>query len=231
MNHFLILRRVAFTLAEVLITLGIIGVVAAMTIPTLMNNIQDNEFKTKMRKEYSVLSEAFQLLKTENGGQIQDSFTTCSGEGDNSCMKNVFKSKFISVKDCDINNTASNCFPAQSSIKYLNGTNANSWYINNDLQAALITNDGATFAFWLDSPACTSNYGPGYTNECGWVTVDVNGIKPPNTWGRDIYLFFIYADVIRPCLGGVTTSVIASDDCGTGANYGYTCASKYLLGQ
>lgn len=226
----MIKNKKAFTLAEVLITLGIIGVVAAVTIPTLMQNSQDNQFKAKMKKEYSVLSEVYQLLKTENGGNFADALQSCSGEGDNACIKNVFKSKFVSVKDCDINNVTSKCFPAQADIKYLNGTSAASWYINDDQQAALITNDGATLAFWLDSPTCQSNYSSNHNDRCGWVAVDVNGLKSPNTWGKDIYLFFIFSDAIRPSTIEIN-SISFTDDCGTGTNYGYTCASKYLLGK
>ena len=40
------IKKNAFTLAEVLITLGIIGIVAAITIPTLINNVQDAQYKT-----------------------------------------------------------------------------------------------------------------------------------------------------------------------------------------
>ena len=57
----------AFTLAEVLITLGIIGIVAAITIPTLMNNTQNYQFKQAWKKEYSVVSQAVQMLKNDNG--------------------------------------------------------------------------------------------------------------------------------------------------------------------
>lgn len=56
-----------FTLAEVLITLGIIGVVAAITIPTLMQNSQDKEKITALKKTYSTLSQAFSMAKAENG--------------------------------------------------------------------------------------------------------------------------------------------------------------------
>lgn len=51
-------KRFGFTLAEVLITLGIIGVVAAMTIPTLMNNTGQQEFRTGFKKMISVLNQA-----------------------------------------------------------------------------------------------------------------------------------------------------------------------------
>ncbi len=56
-----------FTLAEVLITLGIIGVVAALTIPTLMQKIDERETVSKVKKFYSVFSEAYKLATLEHG--------------------------------------------------------------------------------------------------------------------------------------------------------------------
>ena len=55
----------AFTLAEVLITLGIIGVVAALTIPTLVNNYRKKQFETGLKKEYSVLLQALDMYKQD----------------------------------------------------------------------------------------------------------------------------------------------------------------------
>ena len=46
-------RKIAFTLAEVLITLGIIGVVAALTLPTVINNVHHKELETALKKQYS----------------------------------------------------------------------------------------------------------------------------------------------------------------------------------
>lgn len=51
-----------FTLAEVLITLGIIGIVAAMTIPTLMTNNQSKKLKSQFLKSYSTISQAYRLM-------------------------------------------------------------------------------------------------------------------------------------------------------------------------
>jgi len=60
-------RRAAFTLAEVLITLAIIGVVATMTIPTLISDYQEKVTITRLNKTYSLLSNAFQLMQAEYG--------------------------------------------------------------------------------------------------------------------------------------------------------------------
>ena len=59
-------RRAAFTLAEVLITLGIIGVVAAMTLPALIQNYQKQVLLTQLKKNYAILNQAVQMLKAHN---------------------------------------------------------------------------------------------------------------------------------------------------------------------
>ncbi len=60
-------KRAAFTLAEVLITLGIIGVVAAMTIPTLIAKYQERQVVSSLTKVYSTLSQAYQMAQAEHG--------------------------------------------------------------------------------------------------------------------------------------------------------------------
>ena len=61
------IRRVAFTLAEVLITLGIIGVVAAMTIPTLVSSYKKKIVETRLVKVYSTFNQAIKMSEAENG--------------------------------------------------------------------------------------------------------------------------------------------------------------------
>ena len=60
-------RRAAFTLAEVLITLGIIGIVAAMTIPTLISNYNKRQTVTKLKQTYSILSQALTMAQVKEG--------------------------------------------------------------------------------------------------------------------------------------------------------------------
>lgn len=58
MKKFYSNKNLAFTLAEVLITLGIIGVVAAMTLPVLIQNYKRHEVETKLQKFYSLMNQA-----------------------------------------------------------------------------------------------------------------------------------------------------------------------------
>jgi len=61
-------KKAAFTLAEVLITLGIIGVVAAMTIPALMTAYKKHVVETRLARTYSIVSQAIKLAE-ENYGE------------------------------------------------------------------------------------------------------------------------------------------------------------------
>lgn len=60
-------NKTAFTLAEVLITLGIIGVVAAMTLPTLVQKHQEKVTIAKLKKSYSTMQQAYLMAIREKG--------------------------------------------------------------------------------------------------------------------------------------------------------------------
>lgn len=62
--------RLGFTLAEVLITLGIIGVVAALTLPALIQNYQKKATATSVKKAYSELNQVIQMAKADYGDHL-----------------------------------------------------------------------------------------------------------------------------------------------------------------
>lgn len=68
-------RIFAFTLAEVLITLGIIGIVAVMTIPAIINNSEKQSIVSKVKEAYSIMSQATGQIKNECGGTIKGCVT------------------------------------------------------------------------------------------------------------------------------------------------------------
>ena len=71
--------KAGFTLAEVLITLGIIGVVAAMTIPTLMTAYQKKQIVTRLKRAYSIVQQSIRLSEDENG-EVESWNTKLNGE-------------------------------------------------------------------------------------------------------------------------------------------------------
>ncbi|MBP3923999.1 type II secretion system protein [bacterium] len=231
-------RKTAFTLAEVLITLGIIGIVAAMTMPVILNKIDDRANINKLRREYSLFQQAFQQIAAENDLEFKNGISHCaglSGVERNTCLKDVFKPKLKIIADCDTNSgtNLSKCFVPQAETKQLNGKPAGYYYFNGNLTSGLLLEDGSSVAIHLDSADCNI-----LLNRCGFIVIDVNGPKrKPNTWGKDLFLFFVFSNKIVPadgnnidngCYGQDDECEGYKDNCGTGSNYGTTCASKYL---
>ena len=84
--------KIGFTLAEVLITLGIIGIVAAMSIPSLINKVQEITFKSKLKKSYSLLSQTVKLMLADDNaymGKCRINDSKCLGEMFGKYMKFV----------------------------------------------------------------------------------------------------------------------------------------------
>ena len=80
----------AFTLAEVLITLVIIGVIAAITVPSLINKTNNQETVSRLKKAYSTMSQATNMIIAENGPAT--SWVTTKDE-----VFNLYKKKLINV--------------------------------------------------------------------------------------------------------------------------------------
>ena len=153
----------AFTLAEVLITLGIIGVVAAMTMPTLMNSTNGAQYKTAYKKALSVLSQAVVLnVALDDYDMSQTEVTTAN---DNPSLYNMFNNRMNVVK------TEGNAYSASNSTdKVKFGDSAN---------YTLYFNDGITFTFPKTAAACTEGNATTADAKCYGV-IDVNGEKNPN---------------------------------------------------
>ena len=93
----------AFTLEEVLITLGIIGVVAALTIPTLMANHRKHVVETKLAKIYSVMNQAITMTNAEYG-EASNWVIDCGLSNNISCTQDNVKDWFMSTigKNLDV---------------------------------------------------------------------------------------------------------------------------------
>ena len=164
--------KFGFTLAEVLITLVIIGVIAAMTIPTMINNLQRNELRSQFKKAVSVTTQAVQKMKANYGDVL---YTQGTQELETYYdFVNKFKSNFSVA--CE-----ENCVDLDK-YKSLNKTSAVS-EIYNYFKNCFTAQDGMIFCF---------NRG-GATHDM-YVFVDVNGLKKPNTFGYDTFGFDINLD-------------------------------------
>jgi len=85
-----------FTLAEVLITLGIIGVVAALTMPALVANYKKQEAVSKLKKSYTMVAQALKMSELDNGEfQYWD-----KGRDANAYLEKFWLPYFKSIKVC-----------------------------------------------------------------------------------------------------------------------------------
>lgn len=158
--------RPAFTLAEVLITLGIIGVVAAMTIGVLNNQVQTHEYKVAYKKAYSDISQAFtQAIQEQSLTPRTGAYDAVATESEWNMIKNSFK---IS-KECTIAQI-NECWADGEKLLAQPSASGNSLSII----------DGSGRA-WAEYHSMENLY-----------LVDTNGSKKPNRYGKDRWIFTLW---------------------------------------
>lgn len=213
----------AFTLAEVLITLLILGVVSSIVIPSVVNDVYDQELKTAWKKSYSDIDKLVKLVLVDNGGTIKGLFTNSDR------MKNLFKPYLSYSAECPAGSSTGNCWHDVNKWSYLNGDLRGSIS-----SSSLILNDGKLIFFEYMSSACSSQIGTSGFYRCGMIWMDVNGFKPPNIMGEDIFSIYILENSTKP--RGIPDDFSFSTVCiergmsgwTNSNNQGYACASKYL---
>ena len=196
-------NRNAFTLAEVLITLGVIGVVAALTMPALLTNIQENINKEKVRTVKYKLTQATDKMKSQDLiGPYETSMD----------FVNELKKHLSIAKVCDDTNLAG-CWPSGTVNTNSGAKNITSITKGSELKAlalgtaqtktvGIVTGDGTPMIL-VYSPVCTpldpvKSYtwsvvdGKPETNattNCISAIFDINGAKGPNKIGTDVRTF------------------------------------------
>lgn len=168
----------AFTLAEVLVTLGIIGVVSAMTVPTLMQNHQRKTYVTQLHQVYNLLSQAFlEYMNDKNALNLHEAGLTSSAE-----IKNFMNNYFKIVKSCT---NFTDCF-YDGTYKNMNGTNLTngSYWAGSSNAPCFVIANGASLCLEHSK----------YHTSTGHITIDINGKAGPNVAGRDLYFVTYYKD-------------------------------------
>jgi prepilin-type N-terminal cleavage/methylation domain-containing protein len=197
-NNGVIIHK-AFTFAEVLITLLIIGVVASLVVPNLINNSQNAEYTTSVKKVYSDFYQAYKFLQVEYGGSIIPIFSsdTMTNYGNGAAL-NAFLTKMNYSKNCG---TGMGCW-YNTPRYYLNGalekTAVDSEH-NGSYEKARLSN-GTSILLRMRSTDCTYDGGSGPLDSsvCASLGVDINGDKGPNKLGRDYFSFWVTKTGIFP---------------------------------
>lgn len=182
------MKRLGFTLVEVLITLSIIGVVAAMTIPSVIANQQEQATVSALKKAYSTLSQAFNQAVNENG--TPDNWGLANSTPDPTGSLNILNTlaPYMNInKNCGI---SGGCFP-NNTYKYLNGTNVAEDYNTIQMGTAKLS-DGSHFILQsLGLNALTRGPTSALQNVYGDIYIDINGFRGPNQIGVDTFCFYI----------------------------------------
>jgi len=188
-----------FTLAEVLITLVIVGVVASLTIPTAIAKYREQQTIQSLKTTYSTFAQALKMAESKNGPV--GSWDIAPGDSLEGSLKiyNLISPGLSKVRDCQGNN---DCFG--DGYITLQGTDTvvqpKSW-----IYARGILNNGVSFAVWSSG---TCNGISLHPNMCGIIIVDINGYKKPNRFGYDTFWFKITENGLLPY--GTTNSELSS---------------------
>ena len=163
-------KILAFTLSEVLITMSIVGVVSALTVPTLMKNYQKKAQSVQFRKVVTEFTNAIDLTMTEEG---KNSITTTSIFTDTNGVDNFVNNHLKKIKTCSSNDVGE-CF-SPSNYKSVDGSTN-----------AAMTCDGNSYVLANSAAICIKQ-----RDESLEVITDTNGAEKPNVGGRDIFTFYI----------------------------------------
>ena len=197
------MKKNGFTLAEVLITLGIIGVVAALVMPGLIANYKKKEYVVRLKKFYSTLQQGISLYTAKEGVSDFDSTELVAmmrspGTLDKARLDEIMGIIFNKVVSCN-KQSDKKC----GGIKYkgLSGADYTGWGGAIDASYTYVLPDSMIISMaslpqvWLDGGACAANVPVTDRNgRCIRVWVDINGRSGPNISGRDMFAFGIRAD-------------------------------------
>ena len=212
-------KKAAFTLAEVLITLGIIGVVAAMTLPTLINNTKDTELVSRAKKSYSEIMQAVQMYEAQNEtpGDLTGLFEAKNGTKNSGQLAEDFSKYFASGAKVCKTRTEPGCSQYFYNIEYatpqvddegnLTASGANFPKIilpNGTIIGVSQTNECGEIIEYQK----TDEYGQKLTDAdgnpimdtyaapCAYIYFDTTGPQRPNKFGMDAFRLVVTPDKV-----------------------------------
>lgn len=167
-----------FTLTELLLAMVIIGVVAALTIPALIANINRKNWISGIKKSYTVMAEGLKQAEALNG--------KASTWGEENFIENLM-SGFKVMKECN----GTSCLPNE---QFLNGE---AFSVGDGTVKSFVLADGSSVVATMLSSECDQSVGS-LEGICGTLYVDVDGEKGPNTMGKDFFGFYVTQTGVIP---------------------------------
>lgn len=199
--------KFGFTLAEVLITLGIIGIVAAMTMPALIGKYRNYVLKNQFKRTFAILQTGLMKAVYDNGGDIDCKYYNNSEYGFGEVCRQFYLNNFFkalnAVKICTGSAYANGCVP-EYGVNVLTGGNAgcSGYNLTGSGMAAVLSDGSIIIPYFYTRPL---------------FIFDTNGKKGPNLPGYDVFSVKISqygtkytildakdnSDAIFACLSGI----------------------------
>lgn len=198
-----------FTLAEILITLGIIGIVAAMTIPTLVANGKNQANASTLSSTISDIENALTVMLANESAEDLSETNAFSNTDDFDTFVN-YLNNYIKISATEADNKTFYTNAGYSAPVYLDNTTS----VPTGYNTVMLKN-GAIIAFNLspsavkDEDAVEKN---GLPNKIASISIDVNGASKPNICGRDFFAFEIGANGTLYPYGGREVSIYTNGD-------------------
>jgi len=187
----------AFTVAEVLITLAVIGVVASLVVPMIKLKYQEMTTVAKLRRVYSLMNSSFNQVVLKYGTPNRWNLVESYYDEEEEITKSPGAEKFLSLLAEGLNaKNISNEPPFDSNYMNDDGKQVN--VDGRKMQPFLQLQDGTIFFHgWVQNTKCTHNVNktglnnPIFKTMCGDFRIDLNGINLPNVIGIDQFEFRI----------------------------------------
>lgn len=219
------MKKEGFTLAEVLITLGIIGVVAALTIPNVIAGYEKQVTISKLQKSSSILNQAFKLSEFDNGESVYWNI----GSGNATAYFAKYWKPYLKILHiCD--NEKQCGYKSNAPWYRANGKLDIIHVILKAWRESVILSDGTFMSGFTGAGFDSSvneddnNYTEGASS---LILIDINGGGKPNKFGRDVFYFErVNGKGVLPYGYGDDDDTI-NDDCSKD-NFGYKCAAKIM---
>lgn len=156
----------AFTLAEVLITLIIVGAIASMTIPSIVNQTNNAGLRGKWRKVYSDITQATALIRMDNGGTMKNAYGSNDAAGWQEIV-DLYSAKMNVIKTCDDADINGNCWYTDiEAMKLYNNTAGIGWH--SIISHGFVLANGASVAIHKN------------TSQSNYNCVGVSAMSPKN---------------------------------------------------
>ena len=168
-----------FTLSELLMALTIVGVIATLTVPVLMNNVHNKMFANQVKNMAATIE---QLAQDELiAKRTRDLSDTDFGDPE----KLLSDDHFSIAKSCTSDESLTKCWKTNATgkdkVTYKNLKRSGNPVVY-DGKKTIILKNGVMLLYFPES---------GTNNKCGVFEIDVNGNDKPNMAGRDLFAFYI----------------------------------------